>query len=162
MKMSNRGLTLIELLVVAGIMILLMGSAILALTNYTDRRKVLSDARLVADHLRAVRVRVTAVEVPKTCIDNGVGVANYTVTFSGQTIMTTANCSGSGGESETVVLGNSSFKVLRTLVFRAGSGDIGTAVVVSVCGNGNGFGYSVEVAANGMAAQPRSDDAVCL
>ena len=157
MKMKNRGFTLIELLVVVGIIILLMGSSILALSNYTDRRKALSDARLVVDHLRAVRIKATAVEVPAVCIN---GVANYTVTFSGPTIMTTANCSGGGSEvGPAVVLGNSSFKVLPTLVFVVGDGGIGNVQTVSICGNG--FGYSVDVAAGGMVAQPRSDDAVC-
>jgi hypothetical protein len=158
-KIEVCGYTLIELLVVVGIMIMLMGGAILALNSFSERKGALADARLVVDHLRAVRVKATAVEIPAACLN---GVLNFTVRFSGETISTEANCVGGVVVPlPAVVLDESIFKApLPTLIFVAGDGGIGTLKTVRICGNGTG--YKVEVAATGVVAQPVLDPTACL
>lgn len=154
---ESSGFTLIEILVVSGIVILLMGSALLALVGFGDRKGVQSDAQLVVNHLRSVRVKAMAVEVPDECSE---GVLNYEIIFSGKSILTKVNCNGGGSvDLPQLSLKKSEFFGIESLKISAGSGMIDGVKQISLCGDG--YGYKIDVAVNGIASQPVSDDSFC-
>ncbi|MFZ2202419.1 MAG: prepilin-type N-terminal cleavage/methylation domain-containing protein, partial [Microgenomates group bacterium] len=89
---AKAGFTLIELLVVMTIIIILSGTALATFLNYQQKRQVQDDASSVAERLRTVQIKATAVEIPAGCTS----VTNYVVTFDATSLAVAATCPGVG------------------------------------------------------------------
>lgn len=89
---AKAGFTLIELLVVVTIIIILSGTALATFLNYQQKRQVQDDASSVAERLRTVQIKATAVEIPAGCTS----VTNYVVTFDAAGLAVAATCPGVG------------------------------------------------------------------
>lgn len=136
-----RGYTLIELLVVAGIVILLSGVGVVAFSSYRERRVVQIDAVAVAERLRSVQTKATAIEVPTVCTS----VTNYVVTYSGSGLTVAATCPGVGS----VAIGNLSLTMANSTFSQAGSVTFNSRSVsaspATLCVTRSGVTYKIEV-----------------
>lgn len=152
----NKGYTLIELLVVATIIILLSGTALVTFTNYRERRAVQVDANAVAERLRTIQTKATAVEIPSGCTT----VTSYVVTLSGANLTAEAVCPGVGSvaiPSLSLTMASSTFGANSTITF---SSRTVTANAVTLCISGNNNTFKVEVNAAANVSKP-TYSAVC-
>lgn len=162
MNRSQAGFTLIEMIVTVGIMVLLSGAALTSYLSFRDRKQASSDARLVMEHLRKVRVKATAVEVPLDSVSGlpMAGIVNYTVVLNSTAITTRVNFTALPSVNNylpainfsngTVLMGSMPY----SLVYQARSGILtGGAYVVVVCGMGR-YRYTIDVSDNGMVSDP--------
>jgi len=161
-RIEKTGFTLIELMVGLAISLLLMGGGVVAMSQFGERREVLADAKLVADHLRSMRTRAVSIEIPEGCDE---GVSEYRVVFGDgvdQTVIKTVIVCV--GEEEDWNLDNLN---LSSSSFPAGSGEIDFQVksgetgekTIYVCGEKEGF--RIDISANGLIAVPVDDFSGC-
>ena len=144
---ARAGFTLIELLVTMTIVILLSGTALATFLNYQEKRQAQEDAANVADRLRTVQIKATAVEIPAGCTT----VSNYVVTLDGVDLTATATCPGVGSVALPeldLTLVNSIFdNGPLTITFDSRTVSA-SPVTVDVCGNSNRYQVTVNEAAN--------------
>ena len=135
------GFTLIEIVVVVGILSLLMGGALASFANFRDKNTSLSEALIVADRIRKVQARASAVELPNGCI----GSINFQVLMSGSDMSVRANCSG-GIVIEipelALALGSSTYSSNYDLTIDSRTGNT-TSVDIDICGRNHLFRISV-------------------
>ncbi|MBI2326420.1 type II secretion system protein [Candidatus Collierbacteria bacterium] len=152
-----RGFTLIELLITSTIIILFSGSALAAFLNYQDFRTTNDAANSVAERLRTIQIKATAVEIPAGCAT----VSNYVVSYSGANLTVTATCPGIGSvevPSLSLSLVNSVFQNSGTITFDSRTVSA-TAGQVDICGNKKLFRITVSGSAN--VGKPVNDPAGC-
>ena len=158
-RTTKGGFTLVELMVGLAISLLLMGGGMVALSQFGERRAVLADAKLVADQLRALRIRAVAVETPEVCVG---GVVEYQMTLSESTMEMKVECVNESlvnwGE---LTLQNSSFSDSTEEVdFQVRSGgSLGGVKIIYVCGEKTGF--RIEVTETGLVGVPTEDFSGC-
>lgn len=142
-----RGFTLIELLITTTIVILLSGASLVTFFNFQKTSAVNSDANNVAERLRTIQTKATAVEIPAACVN---GVTSYVANYSGTSLSVTATCPGVGDvavASLTLTLVNSSFQSAGSVTFRSRLISAGDATIC-LTGSGNLFKITVNRAAN--------------
>lgn len=128
-------------MVAATIILLLSGTAIVSFVTYRERRVVQEDAIAIAERLRTVQTKATAVEVPAICTS----VTNYTVTLSGTSLSATATCPVYGSvalPALTLALSNSAFASPVTITF---SSRTISASAADICISGNNSIYKISV-----------------
>jgi len=144
-----KGFTLIELVITTTIILLLSGSSLAAFLNYRDRRVINDDAALVANRLRSVEVKATAVEVPAGCA--GKTVNNYTVSYTSNTgtLTVAVNCTGSTVQVPELSLSltNSKFRTTGTVIFDSRTVSA-TPATLDMCSGNDSFSVSVNASAN--------------
>lgn len=86
----SKGYTLIEIIIVITILTIMMGGALASFANFRDKNTAQSEALVVADRLRKIQAKASAVELPDGCT----GSVNFQVTMSGSDLTVKANCSG--------------------------------------------------------------------
>ena len=144
---AGAGFTLIELLVTMTIVILLSGTALATFLNYQQRRQAQEDAANVADRLRTVQIKATAVEIPAGCSS----VTNYTVTFEATGLAVAATCPGVGSVAVAglaLTLTNSVFQSSPFTITFDSRTVSASPRTINICGNGNRYQVSVNEAAN--------------
>lgn len=144
-----RGFTLIELLISVTIIILLSGTSLVAFVNYREVRSVSDEANAVAERLRTIQIKATAVEVPVECVN---GVTNYKVTYGGTSLSVVATCPGvvdTAIGNLTLSLAGSVFQNSGTIIFDSRSVSA-LAIPADIClgGSGNIYKITVNQAAN--------------
>lgn len=142
-----RGFTLIELLITTTIVILLSGASLVTFFNFQKTSEVNSDANNVAERLRTIQTKATAVEIPAACVN---GVTSYVANFSGPNLSVTATCPGVGDvvvASLALTLVNSSFLSAGSVTFRSRSVNA-SDTTICLTGSGNLFKVTVNQAAN--------------
>ncbi len=143
---QTRGFTLIELMVSVTIMILLTGASLVAFLNYLERSQAQGDASAVANRLRTVQIKATAVEVPTGCAS----VTSYVVSLANSNLTVAAECPGVGSVALTdlsLELSNSSFSSSDTITFSSRNASA-NPVTIGICGNGHLFEVAVGAGAN--------------
>lgn len=140
------GFTLIELLITSTIIIVLSGASVATFLNYRDRSSANTDASNVAERLRTIQTKATAVEIPVGCTT----VTNYVVTYSGSGLSVTATCPGVGS----VAVGSLALSLTIGVFQSAGSVTFdsrtisATAATINICGSKFLFTVTVNKAAN--------------
>lgn len=151
------GFTLVEIVIVISILIMIMGGSMSALSAFKERRTAQADAQLVAEKLRSVQVRASAVEVPSGCTT----VQNYTVTMNGSGLSVVVNCAVGGpftvSEMATTLQG-SRFNSPVSIVF---SSPLGTTSVQNVDVCSSPTLYRVSVSGSGNVSVPTLVPAGC-
>lgn len=140
------GFTLIELIITMSVIVLLAGSGMAAFLNYQARRQAQDDATAVADRLRTIQTKATAVVVPGGCTS----VTSYTVTLSGTGLTVAATCPGVGAveiPDLALSLTKSVFQSPKTIVFDSRT-ITASRVTVGICGNNSLWTVEVNEAAN--------------
>lgn len=140
------GFTLIELLVSISIIVLISGASLAAFINYLERSQAQNDAQAVANRLRTVQIKATAVEVPTGCAS----VSSYAANMINSSLTVTADCPGVGTVTLTdlsLTLVNSSFSSSTTVTFYSRSVSA-SPVTIGVCGNKHLFEVTVSAGAN--------------
>jgi|CXWL01.1.fsa_nt_gi prepilin-type N-terminal cleavage/methylation domain-containing protein len=140
------GFTLIEILVSISIIVLISGASLAAFINYLERSQAQSDAQAVANRLRTVQIKATAVEVPAGCTS----VSSYAVNMVNSSLTVAADCPGVGSVALadlSLALGNSSFSSNTTVTFSSRSVSASPATI-GVCGNNHLFEVIVSEGAN--------------
>lgn len=141
-----RGFTLIELLVTVTIILLFSGMSVVTFLDYRDRSAANNDAEAVAERLRTIQTKATAVEIPVDCTT----VTNYVASYSGSNLTVTATCPGVGSvavPSLSLTLVNSLFGNSGTITFDSRT-VAATGAAVNVCGNKKLFTITVGNSAN--------------
>ncbi|HLE50070.1 MAG TPA: prepilin-type N-terminal cleavage/methylation domain-containing protein [Patescibacteria group bacterium] len=144
---AGAGFTLIELLVTMTIVILLSGTALATFLNYQQRRQAQEDAANVADRLRTVQIKATAVEIPAGCSS----VTNYTVTFEATGLAVAATCPGVGSVAVAglaLTLTNSVFQSSPFTITFDSRTVSASPRTINICGNSNLYQVTVNEAAN--------------
>ena len=144
---ARAGFTLIELLVAMTIVILLSGTALATFLNYQQRRQAQEDAANVADRLRTVQIKATAVEIPAGCSS----VTNYTVTFEATGLAVAATCPGVGSVAVAglaLTLTNSVFQSSPFTITFDSRTVSASPRTINICGNSNLYQVTVNEAAN--------------
>ncbi len=146
-----RGFTLIELMVTMTIIILLSGASLVTFVNYRDVRSTSDEAAAVAERLRTVQIKATAVEIPPPP-SGCVTVSNYVVTYGGSNLSVTATCPGVGSvgiSSLSLTLENSVFQNSGTITFDSRTvSALAIPSTISICGNKKSFTITVSGSAN--------------
>lgn len=140
------GFTLIELLVTVTIVLLFSGVSVVTFLDYRDRNAANNDASAVAERLRTIQIKATAVEIPAGCTT----VSNYVVNYSGANLTVTATCPGLGSvaiSSLSLSLVNSLFGNSGTITFDSRT-VVATGAVINICGNKKLFTVTVGNSAN--------------
>lgn len=144
---ASRGFTLVELLVTMTIIVIISGTALATFINYQDRRQAQDDASNVADRLRTVQIKATAVEIPTGCTS----VTNYTVTLVGSALTVSATCPGVGAvaiPALSLALTNSTFNNgPLSIVFDSRTVSASPATI-DICANSNLYQVTVGGSAN--------------
>lgn len=135
------GYTLIEIIVVVTILTILMGGALASFANFRDKNTALSESLVVADRLRKIQAKASAVELPDGCS----GSINFQVTMSGSDLTVKANCAG--GVSVDIVnlsltLSNSSYLSNYDLYFDSRTGNA-TPLDIDVCARNHQYRINV-------------------
>lgn len=141
-----KGFTLVELLVTVTIILLFSGVSVVTFLDYRDRSAANNDASAVAERLRTIQIKATAVEIPVGCTT----VSNYVVNYNGANLTVTATCPGVGSvavPSLSLTLANSLFGNSGTITFDSRT-VAATGTAISVCGNKNLFTITVSGSAN--------------
>ena len=144
---AKAGFTLIELLVTMTIVILLSGTALATFLNYQEKRQVQEDAANVADRLRTVQIKATAVEIPAGCTT----VTNYVVTFDATSLAVAATCPGVGSVAIpelALTLGASVFQSSPFTVTFDSRTVSASPRTINICGNSILYQVVVNEAAN--------------
>lgn len=150
---THKGFTLIELMVVTAIISVISVGSIVAITRFNERRRVQTDALALAEHLRKIQVKASAVDVPVGCT----GIKNYTVSMSGTSLTVVANCTPPPGSAQVALsdlnfqLANSTFSSAKTTVFDSRT-VAATVTDIDICGST--YKYRVSVSALGNISQP--------
>ncbi len=150
---------MIEMIVTVGIMVLLSGAALTSYLSFRDRKQASSDARLVMEHLRMVRVKATAVDVPLSLSTPFLpipGIQNYTVTIGSTSITTDVHFTSQTRSNYIPAINFTSGTTLTptSLVFLAKSGSlVGGATTIVVCGVGR-YRYTMAVNESGIVSDP--------
>ncbi|OGD71179.1 hypothetical protein A3A84_02305 [Candidatus Collierbacteria bacterium RIFCSPLOWO2_01_FULL_50_23] len=143
---SGRGFTMIELLITSTIIIVLSGTSLVTFLNYRERRSTNDDASAVADWLRTIQIKATAVEIPPGCTN----VTNYVVGFSGADLTVSATCPGVGSvpiPNLSLTLANSVFQSAGGTTFDSRTISA-TPATVNICGYKYLFAVTIYQAAN--------------
>lgn len=147
------GFTMIELVVTVGILVLLSGGAIVTYVDFRDRKQALADVRLIWDHLKKVRTKSMAVEVPT----GKLGVVNYEVVVGSDAIHTNVIVSDGTVADYVPVLNFSDGTEISSSVnpinFLAGSGSADGGAEITVCGI-NKFKYTIDINTIGIVSDP--------
>ena len=145
-----RGFTLIELLVSITIVMLLSGTALATFLNYQAKRQVQDDASGVAERLRTVQIKATAVEIPAGCTT----VTNYIVTFDATWLTVAATCPGVGSVPVPLglVLVNSVFQNSPFTITFDSRTVSASPRTINICGNN--ILYQVLVGASANVGRP--------
>ncbi len=143
-----RGYTLIELLITVTIVVLLSGASLATFLTYRETSVVNSDANNVADRLRTIQTKATAVEIPATCAN---GVTGYVASYSDASLTVAAICPGIVGNVPladlTLPLVNSTFTSDGSVTFQSRTISASEATIC-LTGSGNFFKIEVNQAAN--------------
>lgn len=145
-KSQTNGFTLIEILVSTSIIVLISGASLAAFISYLGRSQAQSDASAVANRLRTVQTKATAVEIPTGCTS----VTSYTVSLANSNLTVVANCPGAGSvalANLSLTLAKSSFSSNTSVTFYSRNVSA-SPLTVGVCGNNHLFEVTVNEGAN--------------
>ena len=137
----TRGYTLIEIIVVVTILTIIMGGALAAFANFRDKNTALSEALVVADRLRKIQAKASAVELPAGCS----GSVNFQVTMVNSDLTVKANCAGGVIVDITglsLSLTNSSYVASYDLIFDSRTGNA-TPLDIDVCARNHQYRINV-------------------
>ncbi|MBI1871809.1 hypothetical protein HYS10_00110 [Candidatus Collierbacteria bacterium] len=137
-------------MVVTAIISVIGVGSIVAITRFSERREAQTDALALAEHLRKIQVKASAVDVPTGCT----GITNYTVSMSGASLTVNISCTvGSVTDAADLrfSLQNSVFSSAKTIVFDSRT-VAATITDIDICGNT--YKYRVSVSALGNISQP--------
>lgn len=148
------GFTLLEIVVVIGILSVMVGTGIVALVPFRERREVLSDTRSMAVLLKQIQVKASAVEIPIEC--DASGVSEFELQFAGSDVdLLIWPPSGGIPCKETLKIlklsRGAEFVVPGVLVFTTPFGSTSVSTI-SICNYG--VQYDLEINENGSVSEP--------
>jgi prepilin-type N-terminal cleavage/methylation domain-containing protein len=137
----NKGYTLIEIIIVITILTIMMGGALASFANFRDKNTAQSEALVVADRLRKIQAKASAVELPEGCT----GSVNFQVTMTGSDLTVKANCSGATVidiEGLGLSLTTSTYLSSYDLIFDSRSGNA-TPLDIDICARNHQYRINI-------------------